>query len=137
MRVLILISFFWLPVADAAVIKITNVSDLDFGLAVQGDGSKTVNAGTSENSTNGSFKVTGNANVTYTITLPAAPITMTTTGNGIKTISVSAFTSFPTPSGLLDGAGQQLVFIGATRAALNVAQRVGSYSGSYSVTVVY
>ena len=137
MRTLIL-SFFLLSIpANAAVIKIADISDLNFGSAPQGDGPKTVIASTSENATNGSFKVTGNPNVTYTITLPVAPITMTTTGNGIKTISVSSFTSYPANSGLLDATGQELVFVGATRAALNVAQKTGSYSGSYSVTVVY
>lgn len=122
----------------AAPIKISAVSDIDFGTGVPGDPSKTILSGTSENATNGSFKVTGDANRAFSIVLPTAAIDMKFK-QGPKTdlISVSGFQSFPSGSSALDSTGARNIFIGATRAALKPNQMAGAYSGTYSVTVVY
>lgn len=122
-----------------AAISITNVSDLDFGSAPQGDALKVVAPGAAENAENGSFTVTGEANTAYTISLPAdGTVTMTTGAGGAnETIAVSSFTSSPSATGLLDGTGNQSLFVGATRAALGASQAPGAYTATYTVTVVY
>ncbi len=124
-----------------AAIAIANVSDLDFGSAPQSDPLKVVAPGAAENAENGSFTVTGQASTAYTITLPAdGVVTMITGGGGAnETIAVNTFVSNPAAgaNGLLSGAGTQTLFVGATRAALGAAQVPGSYTASYTVTVVY
>lgn len=119
-------------------IKISKTSDLVFGTGAPGDSSKQIPPGTSENSSNASFQVTGDANTAYSITLPAAPITIKT-GNGANsdTIEVSNFQSFPVGNGLLNASGSQNLFVGATRAALRLNQKAGPYTGGFTVTVVY
>lgn len=130
-----------LNVAVAAPIGITYVSDIDFGSKlVANDPAGTVAPGTAENATNGSFQVTGDANRAYTITLPGTA-TMATPGGATARyrIALSTFRSFPAAgaNGLLNAAGQQLLFVGATRAAIRGNQVAGPYNGTYTVTVVY
>lgn len=125
-----------------AAIAIAKVSDLEFGSAAQGDAAKTVAPGSSENAENASFTVTGQASTAYTITLPAdGVVKMITAGGGSANteINVNSFVSNPAAgaNGLLDGSGTQTLFVGATRAALGASQNTGSYTGSFSVTVVY
>ncbi len=123
-----------------AAISVVNVSDLDFGAAPPGNPLKTVPPGTSENSANGSFTVTGQPSVAYTITLPASA-TMRTGAGAVanERITVNAFVSFPLAgaNGLLGAGGTQSVFVGATRAALRPAQVVGIYTATYALTIVY
>jgi hypothetical protein len=118
-----------------AAIAISNVSDLVFPQASPGAAAATVVPGTAENASNGSFNVTGQANTAYTITLPTT-INMT---NGANTIAVNTFVSFPAAgaNGLLSSTGSQLLLVGATRAALAANQALGTYTGTYSVDVVY
>lgn len=125
------------PAAIAKPIKVTQVSDLDFGTGIPGDFSKVIPAGTSENSTNGSFSVTGDANRSYSIVLPSSATLQTGKGPKSDTISISNFLSFPSGNGVLGVTGAQNVFVGATRSALRLTQKAGLYSGSYSITVVY
>jgi spore coat protein U-like protein len=124
-----------------AALSIANVSDLNFGSAPAGDVAKTVAPGASEDATNGSFTVTGQASTAYTITLPVdGVVTMITAGGGVdKTIAVDSFLSFPAAgaNGLLSSTGSQSLFVGATRAALGATQVAGAYTGTYTVTVVY
>ncbi len=126
-------------ISFAAPIKIVVVSGLEFGNGGPGDVAKTVSPGTSETSTNASFRVNGDANRAYTITLPATG--SMTTGNGptADSITLNNFLSFPVQgaNGLLSVAGSQNLFVGATRAALKINQRAGTYNGSYSIAVVY
>jgi hypothetical protein len=122
-----------------AAISIVNVSDLDFGTAIQGAVAKVVAPGAAENAENGSFTVSGQASTAYTVTLPAS-VTMTTGGGGAnETILVNTFTSFPAAgaNGMIGVGGTQLLLVGATRDALGAAQVVGTYTGSYTVDVVY
>lgn len=81
-----------------------------------------------------SFNVTGEGTSTYSITITGAPLTVT---SGANTMTVTAFTSNPTPTGTLT-AGAQTVTVGGT---LNVAaaQTPGTYisGGTFTVTVNY
>jgi hypothetical protein len=87
-----------------------------------------------------SFDVTGQGNLTYSITLPAGNTTIT---SGANSMIVNTWTSSPTPSGTLSAGGTQTITVGAT---LNVAanQAAGAYSsqnaggsGPFTVTVNY
>ena len=80
-----------------------------------------------------SFDVQGDANASYSFSLPVSVVLSDTSSH---TMVVDNFTSSPTPSGVLDGSGQQTLFVGAT---LNVGsnQAFGAYSGQISVTVDY
>jgi len=69
------------------------------------------------------FTVSGQASYTYAITLPASA-TITSSGN---TMTVNAFTSSPSATGLLSSGGSQTLTVGAT---LNVA--AGQASGTYT-----
>jgi spore coat protein U-like protein len=124
-----------------AAIAIAQVSDLDFGTAVQGDAASTVAPGTAENANNASFAVTGEPGLAYTITLPAdGAVVMQTGGGGAnETIAVNTFVSNPAAGAneLLNGTGNQSLFVGATRAALGAAQVAGAYATTFTVDVVY
>jgi hypothetical protein len=118
-----------------AAISITNTADLAFGTAAAGDVAKSVAPAAAES---GRFTVNGAPNTAYTITLPSAAVNMITGGGGAnETIAVTAFTSNPAATGLLNGAGTQTLAVGATRAALGAAQVAGAYTAAYTVTVVY
>ncbi|MFS4457720.1 DUF4402 domain-containing protein [Bdellovibrio sp. HCB2-146] len=118
----------------ARSIKISRLSDLDFGSGGAGDPAKIVPSGTSENATNASFLVEGDNNRAYSISLPA---TATIRRGTVDSITLSSFTSYPNANGLLNNLGEQNLYIGATRAALRVNQTAGSYSGTFTITVVY
>lgn len=130
-----------LQIVESAI-AITQQSDLNFGTASQGDQAKIIAPGTSENAENASFLVTGEANKSYNIILPAdGDVNMITDGGGSaeKTIAVNGFQSFPTAgaNGMLDMNGQQEIFVGATRDALLFNQQAGSYADTFTVTVLY
>lgn len=123
-----------------ASIAIQKNSDLSFGKAAAGDGSKTISAGTSENPENASFFVTGEPHKRYTVILPADGTIVMRTGQGSahQRIAVDGF-HFGTMDGALQlGAeGNQPLFVGATRNALNNNQMPGIYSATFLVTVTY
>ncbi len=123
-----------------SAISIAHQSDLDFGTAVQGDAQLTVDPDSVETASNASFLVTGEPNKAYTITLPSDGDVVMITNGGATTdeqISVNSFTSSPSGGGMLDGSGQEELFVGATREALHPTQLSGDYSDSFTVTVVY
>lgn len=134
-------------------ITITNVTDMNFGnVAVvdagtvvlnPADGSTTPSGGVTLPAaapgtiTAASFNVTGDGASTYAITLPAGDYTITEPG--LATMTVNAFTSFPSvANGGVLTAGAQTVFVGAT---LNVgaAQASGVYTNvaGFEVSVNY
>jgi len=81
-----------------------------------------------------SFNVTGLANATYAITLPAThDIT-----DGVQTMTVNAFTSTPSATGTLDAGGAQTINVGATL-NVNGNQNAGTYTNAagFQVTVNY
>jgi len=77
-----------------------------------------------------SFAVTGSGTYTYTITLPASPITLAGTTAGV---TVGTFVSNPASPGALT-AGAQTVLVGATL-NLPVSVVAGSYTNAASLTV--
>jgi hypothetical protein len=115
------------------------IADVDGGTVVLVPaGTRTLNGLTSPSLpgtvTAASFNVTGLASATYAITLPAThDIT-----NGAQTMTVNAFTSDPTPTGALDGAGTQTINVGATL-NVNANQAAGTYTNAagFTVTVNY
>ena len=122
-----------------AAINIAQVADLDFGSAVQGDGSSAI---APADATAAEFAVTGQASTAYTITLPADSTVQMITGAGSvadEQIDVDSFVSTPAAgaNGLLDGSGAQTLKVGATRAALSGTQVAGSYAANFTVDVVY
>ena len=77
-----------------------------------------------------SFAVTGSGTYTYTITLPASPITLAGTTAGV---TVGTFVSNPAATGALT-AGAQTVLVGATL-NLPVSVVAGSYTNAAGLTV--
>lgn len=126
-----------LPASAARSLTLKWISDLDFGTVIQGDSSQTVAPGTSENSSNASFRVAGARNATYSIVLPSSPVALSD-GSG-HTVNVTGFQSNPSAgsSGVLGSNGTQMLFIGATLGTIPLTQPRGAYTGSFVVTVVY
>ncbi|OGJ41341.1 MAG: hypothetical protein A2378_03080 [Candidatus Pacebacteria bacterium RIFOXYB1_FULL_44_10] len=125
--------------ASAAPLGISVISNLSFGSAPQGSPALTIPPGTAETAQNASFKVTGTKNAAYTITLPASATMTTGAGGANRTITINSFQSFPAAgaNGMIQNNGQQMIYVGATRAALAFSQVPGAYSGTFTVTVVY
>lgn len=126
-------------------ISITKNADLAFGdvypdavatgtVTVDPTGARTAGGGAALGATAGSaaqFTVNGEPNATYVLTLPAAPVTLT---SGANTMTVDTFVD----DGIytLDGTGAETVNVGAT---LNVGanQAAGTYTGNVTVTATY
>ena len=131
-------------------IGITNTKNMDFGnVAINASaggtvvlapaGTRTSTGGVTLPATAGTvaaaeFNVTGANNYTFSITLPS---TSHEIKSGSNTMSVTGFTSTPTPTGTLS-AGSAIVKVGAT---LNVSagQAAGTYTSvtPFEVTVNY
>jgi hypothetical protein len=130
-------------------IGITNTQEMNFGnaavSAVAGTvvltpaGARSTTGGVTLPATTGTvtaatFNVTGADGYTYDITLPAAPLTISSGGNNM---TVDTFTSTPSGTGTLTG-GSEVLSVGAT---LNVAgsQAAGTYTSAtpFTVTVNY
>jgi hypothetical protein len=83
-----------------------------------------------------SFYVTGEPGVTYTVTLPSSPVTITHV-NSARTMTVEDWTSVPLPepgAGILED-GYQVVYVGATLSVGTLNDNpVGVYTGTYSIT---
>jgi hypothetical protein len=101
------------------------------GLRTQSGGVVLVGQGSTYSAA--SFRVSGTANATYTITLP--PNDTVALSDGVHTMALNNFVSSP-PTGTLSGAGSQMILIGATL-VVGAAQPPGSYSGTFNVTVNY
>ena len=133
-----------------APISIANNTEMNFGNVAVGatagtvilatDGSRTTGGGVTLPTTTGTvtaaqFTVTGQANFTYSITLPAAA---TTISSGANNMTVDTWTSNPNSTGDLGAGGSQVLLIGAT---LNVlaSQPSGAYTSAtpFTVTVNY
>lgn len=82
-----------------------------------------------------SFDVSGTANATYQITLPADG-TITLSGSNGGSMSVSSFVSSPSGEGQLSSVGTQTLYVGATL-GVGSNQAPGTYSGSFNVTLVF
>ena len=129
-----------------APLSITQAADLAFGTLGFGPG-----AGTAVVATNGgrtvtgsatpvpgnqhaaSFAITGEGTNTYAITLPAVAIDINNGATGGMT--VDTFVSSPDATGTLV-AGADTLLVGATLHSTG-SQEVGSYTGTFDVTVAY
>lgn len=86
----------------------------------------------------GTFNVTGSGTLAYNVTLPAAAVTLNGSGGGTMTVdtfnSSTANTAGTTTGALV--AGADTLSVGAV---LHVggSQTAGTYTGNYSVSVVY
>jgi hypothetical protein len=134
-----------------AVVKDTgalNGGDLAFGVIVPGTATVvtvgTNNARTKDTGTAtllgtafgaASFNVTGSPDATYTVTKPAAAITIT---NGTETMSVDGWTCTASGTQTLssDNTGLGSFKIGGDL-HVGAAQAVGQYTGVFTVTVAY
>lgn len=130
-------------------ISISKTTDMNFGnVAVQAatagtvllapGGTRTQTGGVTLPATAGTvsaaaFEVTGQANYTYSITLPTS-VTISNSDTTPATMTVDTFTSTPTPTGTLSAGGAETINVGAT---LNVAaaQAGGTYSNTTDLTV--
>lgn len=130
-----------------STMTITTLNGLMFGdispgstagtIVMTPSGARTATGGANINSSvagnPASFDVQGDANASYSISLPVSVVLSDAASH---TLVVDNFTSSPTPAGVLDSSGQQTLFVGAS---LNVSsnQAFGAYSGQMSVTVDY
>jgi hypothetical protein len=126
-------------------IGISKAVDMNFGnIATNGavgtvvlstSGTRTPSGGVTLPATAGtvtaaSFSVTGSGTYTYTISLPASPITLAGTTAGV---TAGTFVSNPAATGALT-AGAQTVLVGATL-NLPVSVVAGSYTNAAGLTV--
>lgn len=82
-----------------------------------------------------SFSVSGASDATYAITLPSSA-TLTGPGSPAATMSVDTFTSNPSGTGTLSASGTQTLLVGGTLTVVS-DQAVGSYTGTFTVSVEY
>jgi hypothetical protein len=82
----------------------------------------------------GAFTVGGQANATYSITLPANGVVTVT--SGANSMAVNNFVSNPSGTGTIGAGGTQALGVGATL-SVGINQAAGSYTGTYQVTVTY
>ncbi|MHB1107159.1 MAG: DUF4402 domain-containing protein [Lutibacter sp.] len=129
-------------------ISISKNTDMNFGtiaassggtVVLSPSGSRTASGGVILPSFTGTvsaaqFTVSGQANYTYAITLPATDFTLYESGVGPASMVVNAFTSTPSATGTLTG-GTETVLVGAT---LNVvaSQAAGSYTNATGFEVI-
>lgn len=112
----------------AAVIKL----DPQTGIRSFVSGSGNVNLVTSPTPTAGVFNITGEPNVSVTVTLPSS---ITLTGSTGGTMTVNTFTkSVASPT--LNSSGQLSLGIGANL-NINASQTAGTYTGTYTLTINY
>jgi hypothetical protein len=126
-------------------IAISNTQPLAFGKFAAGSGgSVTVSAAGARSAGGGvvlvssvssaaQFSVSGDPNLTYSITLPANGAVVLS--SGANTMALSNFSSSPSV-GQLSAGGTQTLTVGATL-TVGSSQATGSYSGSFDVTVNY
>jgi len=108
---------------------------LVFTPAVAGSESFRVNPGDSQS---GQFRVRGEPGTAYQIRLPDQVVMTTNSGQlEAQQIKVKEFASVPESAGTLDSQGEQIIFVGATRDSLLSNQEEGSYTGTYTVEVIY
>ncbi|MGK2908592.1 MAG: DUF4402 domain-containing protein [Sphingobium sp.] len=129
----------------------TTVQDLSFGAFVAGEGGTVtisphgtrtgsgdvtlITGGQFSQGGAAAFDLLGTPNALYQIMLPSdGSVKLTGSRGGI--MSLSAFTSSPAETSQLNQLGNQTLLVGATL-VVSSNQTAGSYSGSFSVTVVF
>ncbi|HEY4082967.1 MAG TPA: DUF4402 domain-containing protein [Burkholderiaceae bacterium] len=132
----------------ASAQSLTSTTPLSFGSFTAGTGgSITLTSGGGRSKTGGvilvnqgalataaQFTMTGTANATFAITLPADGTV--TLDNGANHMAINVFVSNPSLTGTLSGGGTQVISVGATLTVGN-SQVAGNYTGAFNVTVDY
>lgn len=134
-------------VSWAAAIAISNTQGLVFGRFVGGSGGDVTVSPAGGRSASGGvvlvpsgpgtaaqFIVSGDANLSYAISLPGNGVVVL--ASGANSMAVNNFTSSPSPTGTLGAGGSQTLSVGATL-SVGSNQASGSYSGTFDVTVNY
>jgi hypothetical protein len=132
----------------AAPVSISNTEALAFGkfaagaggsIAVSTSGARSASGGvvllSSSPGAAARFEVSGDANLTYAISLPANGVASLSNGSG-QNMSLSDFSSAPASAGLLNALGRQTVSVGA-RLNVGANQPSGNYSGTFEIYVDY
>jgi hypothetical protein len=130
-----------------SAIGISKTIDMSFGNVIAPTADKTVilstagvRSGTATFGPGGgaaaSFDVTGDANATFSITLPGDSDVTIVDGTNNMTVTLFNSAAAAGTQGTLSGTGTQTLLVGAQ---LNVAanQVPGNYSGTFNVTVAY
>lgn len=131
----------------AAPIAISNTQPLAFGKFAAGLGGSVTVSPAGARSAGGAvvlvasggaspalFSVSGDPNLTYAISLPANGTV--SLAAGANTMTVSNFTSSPSPIGQLSAGGTQTLSVGATL-SVGSNQPTGNYLSSFDVFVDY
>lgn len=134
-------------VSWAAAIALGNTQALAFGKFVAGSGGTVTVSPAGGRSASGGvvlvpsgpgtaaqFIVSGDANLTYAISLPGNGAVSLV--SGANSMAVNNFTSSPSLAGTLGAGGAQTLFVGATL-SVGGNQATGGYSGVFDVTVNY
>lgn len=135
--------------AAAAPLAISNSEGLSFGRFAAGSGGSVVIAFSGARSATGGavlissgpgtaarFEVSGDPNLTYSVTLPANG-TASLSRAGANAMPLTNFSSsLGASSGLLNALGRQTLTVGASL-SVGAGQPSGSYSGSFTVYVDY
>lgn len=122
--------------AQAAPITISTNSNLVFGTVAAGTGPYSISPDTRETSSNASFDLAGDKNTAFTIILPSSA-TVSRNGGGVYNITVSNFTSYPAGVGTLGNNRKAKLFVGARINTVPINIPGGSYSGYFTVEVIY
>lgn len=126
--------------ALATVVKPLEVAprrNLSFGFATPGEGALTISPQDSGRSAE--FIVTGEPGMSYSISVPFdGEVSLTTPAGSSQDeqIPIIQFRS-NTASGTIGTNGTDVVYIGATRAALRPSQTIGEYVGIFTITLTY
>lgn len=99
---------------------------------VSGAGNVVLSGG--QSSSAGRFKISGQPNVTVSVSLPTS---ITLTGSSGGSLNVNNFSGYPASNQLtLDSSGDGTLYVGAD-VNIGASQPSGTYSGTYTVTVNY
>lgn len=85
----------------------------------------------------GKFLIRGEPGFSISITLPSEISMVLGDSQGSDSIRVHSFKTSAQTGAHLDSEGNLVVNVGATRDALNAAQKEGMYHGTYRIDVIY